>query len=337
MGESRVTTLPEWLHAGEHGAGDHAARPPHSDSVSGASPYRPRRWKPTWVSWAIAILMTLALCTGLYTMTASWLASYAQSRIIEQDFSAAAPDHGPELLQAREYNASLSAGARLDANANIPAGTGTTSDSELGYGDLLADSPTGVMARVKIPTIDVDLPIFHGTSAATLNMGAGHLEGTHLPVGGVGTRTVVTAHRGLANATMFTNLDKVVEGDRFVIETAGEAFTYEVRDIQVVEPNDSQSIVPDRSRDLATLITCTPLGVNSHRIVVTGERVTPTPIADANAVGEAPTIPGFPWWALLGIGGLAVVTAFIIRAGFVDARTRDVVADAADDGNERDR
>lgn len=296
---------------------------------------RKPRWRPSLVSWLIAALMTLALGAGLYTMTASWLASYAQSRIIVQDHSGTGIDFSSELSLAREYNASLSAGARLDANANIPAGTGTASSGDLVYEDMLAESATGVMARVKIPAIDVDLPVFHGTSAETLDIGAGHLEGTHLPVGGVGTRTVITAHRGLANATMFTDLDQVDIGDRFVIETAGEAFTYEVRDIQVVDPSDSQSIVPDPNRDLATLITCTPLGVNSHRIVVTGERVTPTPIADVDAVGAAPTIPGFPWWVPLGIGGLTIITVFLVRAGFADARTTVAAGYTAGDGNER--
>ena len=176
------------------------------------------------------------------------------------------------------------------------------------------------MARVKIPSIEVDLPIYHGTDEETLLRGAGHLEGTHLPVGGESTRSVITAHRGLANATMFTDLNRVSEGDSFTIESLGETLVYRVNEIQVIDPTDTGSLQSESGKDLVTLITCTPLGVNTHRILVTGERITPTPAPALHEAGKAPEIPGFPWWALLGTGGILLIGGYLVRRGFVDTR-----------------
>ncbi|WP_211340879.1 class C sortase [Xylanimonas allomyrinae] len=157
---------------------------------------------------------------------------------------------------------------------------------------------SGPFARLRIPSIDVDLPVYHGTSDATLLKGAGHLQGTSLPVGGPGTRAVLTAHRGLASATMFTHLNRVDEGDAFVIEVLGRVLAYRVIDIAVIEPHSTEEIRPVPREDLVTLVTCTPLGINTQRILVTGERVVPTPADDLAALGSSPDVPRFPWWAV---------------------------------------
>jgi sortase A len=172
------------------------------------------------------------------------------------------------------------------------------------------------MARLRIPAIDVDLPIYHGTSDATLLKGVGHLEGTSLPVGGEGTHSVLTGHRGLASATLFTNLDKVKEGDTFTIEVLDQVLTYQVIRTQVVDPSDTASLRATAGEDLVTLVTCTPLGINSQRILVTGERITPTPQEDLDAAGSVPDIPGFPWWAAGLAAGVVLVGVFVWRAGY---------------------
>lgn len=153
------------------------------------------------------------------------------------------------------------------------------------------------MARIKIPAINVDLPVYHGTSDQVLLEGVGHLEGTALPVGGPSTHAVLTGHRGLAEAELFTNLDRVEVGDTFTVEVFGEVLTYQVRQTQVVEPTDTETLYPVLGEDLITLVTCTPLGINTQRILVTGERITPTPIEDVKAMGTRPEVPGPPWWA----------------------------------------
>ena len=137
-----------------------------------------------------------------------------------------------------------------------------------------------VMARIVIPSIHVSLPVYHGTDTRTLAEGVGHLFGTSLPIGGPSTHAVLTGHTGLSTATMFDNLTQVKKGDAFYVSYLGQTLKYEVVDIAVVKPEETDSLRKVPGRDLITLITCTPYGVNSHRLLVTGERVPmdPTPL-----------------------------------------------------------
>ena len=229
----------------------------------------------------------------------------------------ATPISAHELIQlAHRYNERLTSGASIDAYSHVPRGTGAESEEGLSYWDQLRVDGSEVMARLRIPTIDVDLPIYHGTSDETLLQGAGHLAGTSLPVGGLNTHSVITAHRGLASAAMFTNRDKVKDGDRFTIEVFDEVLTYEVRETKVVSPEDTESLGVQDGRDLVTLVTCTPLGVNTHRILVTAERVTPTPQSDIDAARAAAHV-GFPWWAVILGLGIAVLALFFWRSGYM--------------------
>lgn len=282
-----------------------------------------RRWKPHFVSVLISVIAVAGVGILLYPTTASWISSYNQSKLLldyEQDVANAAPAQGNQIERARRYNEALQAGVEVEAGANIASGSGVLSDESLVYGDILSVSGSGLMGHVKIPSINVDLPIYHGTSDDVLGRGAGHLEGSHLPVGGDSTHSVITAHRGLAEAEMFTQLDQVEVGERFVIEVFGEVLTYQVRETQVVEPEDTGSLRPSAGLDQVTLITCTPLGINSHRILATGERVLPTPIEDLDSAGLAPDIPGFPWWAVIYGVTLLGVGFYLWRSGYADAR-----------------
>lgn len=140
------------------------------------------------------------------------------------------------------------------------------------------DEPMGIMGVVKIPKIGVKLPIYHGTTQEILARGAGHLYGTDVPVGGKNRHSVVTAHTGLANATMFDDLVNLKKGDYFYFDVQGETLRYKVFRISVVDPHDISLLQREKGRDLATLLTCTPYGVNSHRLLVTGYRVFPDPV-----------------------------------------------------------
>lgn len=213
------------------------------------------------------------------------------------------------LLRAHEYNAALIGGtANVGANQHVPT---AEADDALDYWSQLSIGSSGIMGRLKIPTIKVDLPIFHGASDSTLLKGVGHLQGATLPVGGPSTHSVLTAHRGLAEATLFTNLNQVVVGDRFTLEVFGDVLTYEVIQTQIVEPIDTETIRPRRGEDLVTLVTCTPLGINTQRILVTAERVTPTPIEDVQAAGVPPEIPGFPYWVF------GVAATVLVAGGYI--------------------
>ena len=282
-----------------------------------------RRWRPSALTYLIAVLALGGLCAALYSVTASWFSAVNQSRVLERAYSnldELVPPAAAQLELADEYNSALSAGVRLDPGGNVPVGDGGFSSTELRYSEMLNADDDGLMGRIKIPGIDVDLPILHGTSASTLLRGAGHLEGSHLPVGGTGTRTVITAHRGLAESTMFTHLDEVKPGDLFTIEVLGRMLAYRVFDIQVIAPEESGSLRAVPGEDLATLVTCTPIGINSHRIIVTGRRVSPVPEDALKDAGNAPEVPGFPWWTVLGGGGLLLVGAYVVHRGFADPR-----------------
>lgn len=169
------------------------------------------------------------------------------------------------LAAAREYNKTISTVQIEDVDkikADLPP-----------YEDLLNLANNGIMGYIMIPAINIDLPIYHGTTGAAMEKGAGHMEGTSLPVGGVGTHAVISAHSGMASAKLFTDLDKLKLGDMFFITVCNQKLAYEVDNIAVVEPTDIDLIRIDTQQDYVTLLTCTPYGVNTHRLLVRGHRV----------------------------------------------------------------
>jgi len=141
------------------------------------------------------------------------------------------------------------------------------------YEGLLNVSGNGIIGYIEIPGIDCSLPIYHGTGEAALQVGAGHLEGSSLPVGGAGSHCVISGHRGLPSAKLFTDLDRVNEGDRFRLKILDETLSYEVDQILIVEPSEVEALAIDAKMDYCTLVTCTPYGINSHRLLVRGHRV----------------------------------------------------------------
>ncbi len=141
------------------------------------------------------------------------------------------------------------------------------------YNSLLNLSGDGIMGYVEIPSIDVKLPVYHGTEESVLQTAVGHVEWTGLPVGGIGTHSVISGHRGLPSAKLFTNLDRVSVGDTFVLRILEEVLTYEVDQILIVLPEDVEALDIDPEKDYCTLVTCTPYGVNSHRMLVRGHRI----------------------------------------------------------------
>lgn len=298
--KNRVTLLTE-----------HPTRP--EPPLRDRSRRRARRRFP-WSAAALAVGFLLGIAVLLYPATAAWFTQYQQSQRIDA-YSETVRDLTVESRHAAIQDAAAYNDALVDGTSVVAAGENkplAETSADNGYEQLLHADDTGLMARIKIPSIDVDLPIYHGTTDDTLAKGIGHLEGTALPIGGPSTHSVLTGHRGLADAELFTNLDKVAVGDTFTIEVFGEVLTYRVTDTKVVEPEQTETLYAQRGADLVTLVTCTPLGINTHRILVTGERILPTPVRDMDAVGQRPDIPGFPWWAL-GLGGAILVAgAYVV-------------------------
>lgn len=280
-------------------------------------PKKKRKYSILTIISALIILFGLTVLT--YPYAAAWVNQYQFSQTTV-DYSKALQYADPsakiQLQRAYKYNRALKVGAIYEANTNIPTASGNTQGitdtiDGVDYWHQLSTPQSSVMARLKIKKIDLDLPVYHGTSDSTLLKGLGHLRGTSLPVGGKGTRSLITGHRGLAEAEMFTRLDEVKKGDRFVIEVYGKVMTYRVIEKIVVKPDEKKAFLAVPGRDLVTLVTCTPLGINTHRILVTGERIFPTPKADKDALGKAPDVPGFPWWAVLYAAGVLGIIIYL--------------------------
>lgn len=314
-------------------------RPPHGTARHSTR----RRWRLSKLSLIPALVMLVGMSAICYPFAAQWFEQQRQSAVLagyEVLVNDAEPEKEIQLANAEAYNAALTAGAVYEAGSNVPTSTGQVSESAdssvLPYAQQLTADGKGLMARLRIPRIDLDLPIYHGTSEDTLLEGLGHLHGTALPVGGAGMRPVITGHRGLAEAQMFTRLDELTEGDTFTIEVFGRVLTYRVFEKIVVEPDEQKAFLAEPGRDLATLVTCTPLGINTHRILVTGERIIPTPAGDVAQAGKAPEIPGFPWWAVLYVLGLALVGLYLWWAGLPPKR-RKKKDDAASGQSIRER
>lgn len=171
------------------------------------------------------------------------------------------------LSDAENYNTMLyQTGGAIVGNAS-------DSLTHENYEMLLDVSGKGIMATLEIPKIDVDLPVYHGTDDSVLSIGVGHLEGTSLPVGGESTHAVLSGHRGLPSSKLFTRLDELVKGDLFYVHVLDQTLAYQVEKIEVVEPDEVDALQIEADKDLVSLVTCTPYGLNTHRLIVTGHRV----------------------------------------------------------------
>lgn len=217
-------------------------------------------------------------------------------------------DHSALWQAAREYNAGLDSTFH---DAFIEGRIG----QEDPYWSLLDPDGSGVMGYIEIPKISVRLPVYHGTGEDALQRGIGHLAGTSLPVGGAGSHCVLSGHRGLPTALLFTDLDRLVGGDRFYLHVLDETLAYEVDRIAVVEPTEVADLLPEAEADYVTLVTCTPYGVNTHRLLVRGHRVPYVPDETPVITPVQQMAHSFGWRgkAALAAGG-AMLAVLIIAA-----------------------
>ncbi len=272
---------------------------------------------------AIGALMIAGFSLLVYPLVANTWNNHVQATLVNNYTEAvdSAIEEGTldveaELEKAYQYNDELLPSILPDSFAEAEA---NGVDDE--YMSLLNVNGDGIMGYIQIPSINVKLPIFHTTSEEVLQIGVGHLEGSSLPVGGENTHSVLSAHRGLPSATLFTDLDKVEIGDDFFIIIMDEYLAYEVDQIIVTEPDDTSALAVEDGQDLCTLITCTPYGVNTQRLMVRGHRVEYTPelLADAKTptFGAVSLHTNYLLWVIV---GLAIVAAFIVALYIYDKR-----------------
>ncbi|MCD7767084.1 MAG: class C sortase [Lachnospiraceae bacterium] len=226
---------------------------------------------------ALLLLFAAGFLLVLYPVVGNLWNSYRQQRLAntyEAAVESLEEDQYEELWEAAwEYNATHSPYRVPDAFAGGEVLAEEEDEEYLEYESLLNVSGDGIMGYVEIPKIDIKIPIYHGTDDEVLTKGAGHLYGSSLPVGGEGTHAVIAAHRGLPSAPLFTDLDLLEIGDQFYLYVLDDILAYEVDQILVVEPDETESLVPTEGEDYVTLVTCTPYGVNTQRLLVRGHRV----------------------------------------------------------------
>ncbi|MGN1167951.1 MAG: class C sortase [Lachnospiraceae bacterium] len=270
---------------------------------------------------AIGLLMLAGLSLLLYPLVSNTWNNYRQTQLISsyEEAIVVADENGQidyesEVLMANTYNTNLLPCILPDSFATAEA----AEEEDEEYMSCLNLNGDGIMGYVQIPKIGIKLPIFHGTSDEVLQIGAGHLEGSSLPIGGESTHSVLSAHRGLPSASLFTDLDLMKEGDHFYINVLDETLAYEVDQILTVEPEDTTALAVEDGKDLVTLLTCTPYGVNTQRLLVRGHRVD-----YVEGMVEEEDIPlaaysyhtNYLLWVLVGLG---ITAAFILVLFILD-------------------
>lgn len=220
------------------------------------------------ITLLLFVVFLVGLSLLLYPSFSDYWNSLTQSRAI-----ASYADEVAAMDEAR-YAQILNDAVRYNAALNDRENAYLLSEEqEAAYEAMLNVAGDSIMGYVEIPSIGCALPIYHGTSESVLQMAIGHLEWTSLPVGGEGTHSAISGHRGLPSARLFTDLDQLREGDVFILRILNEVLTYEVDKISIVEPDDTENLLIEEGKDYCTMITCTPYGINSHRLLVRGHRI----------------------------------------------------------------
>ena len=285
--------------------------------------------RTTTIIFAILFLAGLSLL--LYPFIANEWNNYRQKRlmsnyeeVVAEKEAAGEIDYEAEWEKARAYNDALLPSILPDSFAVAEA-----SDEDEEYMSALNLAGDGIMGSVEIPKIDITLPIFHTTEEDVLGQAAGHLEGSSLPVGGESTHAVISAHRGLPSAALFTDLDKLEEGDHFLIHVLDDTLCYEVDQITVVEPEETDTLAVVEGEDLVTLLTCTPYGVNSHRLLVRGHRVPYVPEeVETESTSGISLHTSYLLWVAVGLAVTGAVVAVLYRR---EKKLRNAAASAGPD------
>ena len=233
--------------------------------------------KSNFTTVILILVMIAGLSLLLYPSVSDYWNSFHQTQAIasytEEVSGLNEVEYDKLWAEAQEYNEKL---AKQDSIFMLPEA------QKKEYTKLLDISGTGIMGYIEIPSIRCSLPIYHGTEESALQIAVGHLEWSSLPVGGESTHCVLSGHRGLPSAKLFTNLDQLKEGDVFLLRVLDEVLTYEVDQILIVEPQETDSLTIEEGKDLCTLVTCTPYGINTHRLLVRGHRI--ENLEDANSI-----------------------------------------------------
>ena len=280
------------------------------------------------MSKLISVLLVIVIVAGvaafLYPTVSDQINRYQNAQRIyryrETAQSLEPTEYLRMLSEARDYNANLEGLTFKDSFETKTATFSGVPEGEARYRALIDPEGDGVMGVLEIPKIGVRLAIYHGTSADVLEKGVGHMEGTALPVGGEGAHCGLSGHRGLPSARLFSDLDQLVIGDLFYINVLGELLVYQVDQINIVLPDELEYMDSDPTMDLVTLVTCTPYGINTHRLLVRGARVAPENVY--NVLSTAPAVAGVSVWESTAICAIPFVMMFFLLLCLLSLITR---------------
>ena len=272
--------------------------------------------KKSLLTIIIILVFLVGLGIMLYPLVSDYINAQNQSRAIARYYEdiedISLEDYAAAIELAHQYNQTL---------MGKPNRYVLTDEEHAEYMNLLNLSSNGVMGVLEIDVIGVSLPIYHGTEESALQIGVGHFEGTSLPVGGLGTHAVLTGHTGLPRSTLLTDLDQVVVGDTFRVRVLNETLTYEIDQIAIVLPHETDELEIRRDQDYCTIVTCTPYGVNSHRRMVRGTRIANEEVPETEEIirrvvnpvevnNIGPIIAGA---VLVGFAGIGTITWLVIK------------------------
>lgn len=266
-----------------------------------------------FTSFLLVIIMIAGVGVLMYPTVSDWWNDLHMSQAIEsyvEQVESMDVDLKAQMIEkARDYNQKLNTGVHFITEQKNP-------EDYAEYLSVLDITGTGIMGYIQIPSIGVNLPIYHGTSDAVLQVAVGHIPGSSLPVGGSGTHAVLSGHRGLPSAKLFTDLDQLTEGDIFILNVLDESFTYQVDQIHIVLPSEVSDMAIVSGKDYVTLVTCTPYGVNSHRMLVRGHRIDnlPEEVREILITSDAVRIANI--FVMLGISILLIILALIISSAY---------------------
>lgn len=302
-----------------------------------AAPIPPKRKKRRVGQIVVSVALQVAAMLGIgllvYPDAADWFAAAAHnseiSGYIDQVEQTATGERRSTLDAAYAYNDELTPGPLTDPYLTADQSAEINSPVYRAYEQLLRVSGTDTIGTLSYPGVGITLPIYHGTTEASISRGVGHLYGTSMPIGGPSTRSVLTSHSGLPQAKLFTGLLNAKIGDTFWISVLGEDHYYRVESTETVLPGETESLRIIEGQDWVTLFTCAPIGVNSHRFMVHAIRI-PDPGTDSEVpiAGDGLTA-GFPWWAVWFAGGSFVVGWILFAPPRKKRRSPDHAADAA--------
>lgn len=256
--------------------------------------------------WNFILVIGIGLC--IYSPVSSFISQktmYDAVNTYQQQMEQTDDTSSEEMLnKARQYNEALYKMQKGEYTENVEI------LSKQSYRSMLSINGSNVIATISIPKINVDIPVRHGISEKVLQSGAGHIQQSSLPIGGKNTRTVISGHRGLPTAKLFTRLDEIKKGDMFFISVVDKTLAYKVSKIETVLPEDIESIKPVEGEDLVTLVTCTPYGVNDHRLLVTGKRTKYIPEQKEAIKSKLPSIREITFILVLPV---LMILSFLIR------------------------